>query len=158
MRTKFLGAFAALLMLAFTTNAQSKIAGVVKDSKQTPLNAVTVSLLNAKDSALIKADVTNANGVFEINTNYSGAFLLQFTGIGFDEKYSKIYNAEKDATINIDVETLTESTKKLQSVIVVAKKPLIEVKADKTIFNVEQSINASGSNALELLKKAPAYK
>ena len=35
------------------------------------------------------------------------------------------------------------------------KKPLIEVKADKTIFNVEASINATGSNALELLQKSP---
>ena len=155
MRKKFFGAFVALLMIAYTTNAQSKITGVVKDGKQTTLKSVTVSLLNAKDSALIKADVTNANGVYEINTNYNGAFLLQFTAVGFQEKYSKIYNVEKGATINIDAETLTESTKKLQSVVVVAKKPLIEVKADKTIFNVEQSINASGSNALELLQKSP---
>ena len=32
---------------------------------------------------------------------------------------------------------------------------MIEVKADKTIFNVEASINATGSNALELLQKSP---
>ncbi len=32
---------------------------------------------------------------------------------------------------------------------------MIEIKADKTIFNVESSINATGSNALELLQKSP---
>ena len=32
---------------------------------------------------------------------------------------------------------------------------MIEVKADKTVFNVEASINAQGSNALELLQKSP---
>ena len=44
---------------------------------------------------------------------------------------------------------------KLQAVTVAAKKPLIEVKADKTVFNVEASINATGSNAYELLQKSP---
>ena len=32
---------------------------------------------------------------------------------------------------------------------------MIEVKADKTIVNVENSINAVGSDALELLRKSP---
>ena len=45
--------------------------------------------------------------------------------------------------------------KKLQDVTVTARKPMIEIKADKTIFNVESSINATGSNALELLQKSP---
>lgn len=43
----------------------------------------------------------------------------------------------------------------LQEVTVSSKKPLIEVKADKTILNVQNSINAAGSDALELLRKAP---
>jgi hypothetical protein len=30
---------------------------------------------------------------------------------------------------------------------------MVEVKADKTILNVEGTINATGSNALELLRK-----
>ena len=33
---------------------------------------------------------------------------------------------------------------------------MIEVKADRTVFNVESSINATGNNALELLQKSPA--
>ena len=32
---------------------------------------------------------------------------------------------------------------------------MVEVKADKTILNVEGTINAVGSNALELLRKSP---
>ena len=32
---------------------------------------------------------------------------------------------------------------------------MIEVNADKTVFNVEEGINATGSNALELLQKSP---
>jgi hypothetical protein len=50
---------------------------------------------------------------------------------------------------------LAVAAKNLQGVTVTAKRPMIEVKADKTVFNVEGSINASGSNALELLQKSP---
>lgn len=32
---------------------------------------------------------------------------------------------------------------------------MIEVRADKTVFNVEASINVTGSNALELFQKGP---
>ncbi len=43
----------------------------------------------------------------------------------------------------------------MSNVTVTAKKPMVEVKADKTILNVEGTINATGSNALELLRKSP---
>lgn len=53
------------------------------------------------------------------------------------------------------VTVLQPGSGKLQDVTVVTKKPMIEVRADKTVFNVEASINATGSNALELFQKSP---
>ncbi len=43
----------------------------------------------------------------------------------------------------------------LKAVSVQAKKPFVEHRADKTIINVENSIVASGSTALEVLEKSP---
>ncbi len=43
----------------------------------------------------------------------------------------------------------------LAEVSVTAKKPIVEVRADKTILNVEGTINAAGNDALELLRKSP---
>jgi iron complex outermembrane receptor protein len=43
----------------------------------------------------------------------------------------------------------------LKAVTVVSQKPVIEVRADKTILNVEGSVNAVGQDALELLRKSP---
>src|SRR5205085_6128148 len=48
-----------------------------------------------------------------------------------------------------------KSTASLQNVTVTAQKPMVEMKADKTILNVEGTINSTGSDALELLRKAP---
>src|SRR5205085_3335713 len=43
----------------------------------------------------------------------------------------------------------------LNQVEVSAIKPLVEIRSDKTVFNVENSINSVGSTAYELLQKAP---
>ncbi|MDP9230939.1 MAG: outer membrane beta-barrel family protein, partial [Bacteroidota bacterium] len=50
---------------------------------------------------------------------------------------------------------LTKTTGNLKAVEVNTTKPMIEIKADKTIFNVEGSVNAVGQDALELLRKSP---
>jgi len=50
---------------------------------------------------------------------------------------------------------MSKAAAALSNVTVTSKKPMVEVKADKTILNVEGTINATGSNALELLRKSP---
>ena len=61
----------------------------------------------------------------------------------------------KGQNVTVKTVALSPAVLKLQDVTITAKKPMIKVKADKTIFNVEASINATGSNALELLQKSP---
>jgi iron complex outermembrane recepter protein len=148
---------ALLFLTVIKTTAQSSasISGTVKDGNNKPLQSVTVSLLQAKDSSLVKTDVSDAKGNFEINSGKEGSFLLSYSSVGFEKVYSAIF--EKTASQKIDAKpvTMLVATGKLKEVTVVTKKPMIEVKADKTVFNVEASINAAGSNALELLQKSP---
>lgn len=49
----------------------------------------------------------------------------------------------------------TVKVKQLKEVSIQAKKPFVEHRADKTILNVENSISAAGSTALEVLERAP---
>ena len=157
MRKIFILTAAALLSFAMKPAAQSlsSIIGNVKDNANRPLQSVTVSLLNAKDSGLIKTSVSDAKGNFEINSSKEGSFLLSYSSVGFEQKYSAIFEKKNDQQIVAMQVTLQPTAGKLKEITVVAKKPMIEVKADKTIFNVEESINATGSNALELLQKSP---
>jgi iron complex outermembrane receptor protein len=150
---------ALVLGLALTTQAfaQSKatVTGSVKDNTGKGLASVTVSLLQASDSSLVKADVTGADGQFEISANKAGRFLLSYSIIGFGKQFSSAFDLKAGQNFQAGSTTLELEVKKLQDVTVVSRKPMIEVKADKTIFNVESSINATGSNALELLQKSP---
>ncbi len=148
---------AGLAMITTQSIAQSKttVSGSVQDNTGKGLQSVTVSLLLAKDSSLVKADVTDAGGQFQIVSAKAGKFLLSYSIIGFEKIFSTTFDLADNQDHQAGMVALQPSAKKLQDVTVTSRKPLIEIKADKTVFNVENSINATGSNALELLQKSP---
>ena len=157
MRKQLFTAFLPLVLLSMKTMAQSpgKVTGKVTDSKNAPVIAATISLLQATDSSLVKTDVSDNQGKFEISVTKAGQYLVSYSAIGFEKKYSALLDVNEGQTVEVPVASLSVAAAKMQGVTVVSKKPMIEVKADKTVFNVEASINATGSNALELLQKSP---
>jgi iron complex outermembrane receptor protein len=88
---------AVLLGLAMTTQgfAQSKatVSGDVKDHNGKALQSVTVSLLEAKDSSLVKADVTDGEGKFQIALYKSGKFLLSYSILGYEKNFLRLLNS-----------------------------------------------------------------
>ena len=84
-----------------------------------------------------------------------GKYLLSYVMIGFERTYSSVFEVKNGQGFDAGNITLQPAATKLQDVTVTSRKPMIEIKADKTVFNVENSINATGSNALELLQKSP---
>ncbi|MES2431638.1 MAG: TonB-dependent receptor [Bacteroidota bacterium] len=156
MRKKLYVSLATIFFAGTQLMAQSpaKINGTVSNNSK-PLPSATVSLLKGKDSSLVKADVTDAAGKYSLAVNNPGDYLLMYSVVGYEKKYSEKFDVADGATIDMDPVVLELSNTQLKGVTVTAKKPMIEVKADKTIFNVENSINATGSNALELLQKSP---
>ena len=151
---KLASVLGALLILGFTASAQH-ITGVVKDAQGKGLEKSTITLLNGRDSSMVKLAVTNADGKFSVATGRSGSFLLSVSHVGLAPVYSK--TIEVSGTGNTDIGEIVMSKLKgdLTAVTVTSKKPIVEVKADKTILNVEGTINATGSDALELLRKSP---
>lgn len=75
----------AMLLIAATPMAQTstKIKAKVFDDNSKPLQSVTVSLLQAKDSNLWKASVAAADGSYEFALKNEGNFLLSFSLLGF---------------------------------------------------------------------------
>ena len=143
-----------IIATAFTQN-NTTIIGTVQDKNNKPLQSVTVSLLKASDSSLVKTAVTDNYGKYEISILKKETYLLQFTAIGYNTFYSNKIDATNEKNIAVATTVLEATIGNLKEVVITSKKPLIEVKADKTVFNVEASINATGSDALELLKKSP---
>lgn len=157
MRKKSIAAILPILLLSFQVQAQTpgSVKGSVTDSKKSAMPSVTVSLLHAADSSLVKTELTDAQGLFDIPVIKSGKYLLGYSLAGHEKTYSNSFDVADGQSVKIPEVQMQPLVTKLQGVVVTSKKPLIEVKADKTVFNVENSINATGSNAMELLQKSP---
>lgn len=158
MKTFITAVCAWLIMTTAIAQAplKGKVRGVVIDQAQKPSEFVTILLLKAKDSTLVKGVVTNDKGQYEIDNVAEGGYRVATSLVGFKKVYSEPFTIDA-ANPEIQVKTLTmvEEAKSLNEVKVVAKKPFIEQEIDRTVVNVENSIVASGNTALEVLEKAP---
>ena len=150
----------SVFLITLTTNiafAQTaNITGKTSTENKSPLSFVTISLLKKQDSSLVKVAISNEAGNFTMENIASGNYLLKFTNVGFEQIFLPIDSLQFNSnSIDIKNVVLNKTVQSLTTHTVFAKKPMIEVKADKMIFNVESSINATGSDAFELLRKSP---
>lgn len=150
MRNLFLSIF---IVVSSFTQAQ-QVHGVAKDESGAPLIGTTVSLLKATDSSTIKLAVTKSNGEYNFTGLKEGNYKVQVSYIGFKPAYSQAFSFSA-SDVKVPDLTLVKIAGSLGNVTVTARKPLVEVKADRTIVNIEGTINSTGSNALELLRKSP---
>lgn len=148
MRQLLLLFFASLL--AFAATAQVK--GRVTDAEGKPLNNVTLSLV--KDSAIVKLAVSRDNGAYSFSGLGEGTYRVTASHVGFAPVASERFRFNGSEVLVPELK-LSKANTQLEAVTVVSKKPLVEMKADKTVLNVEGTINSTGSDALELLRKAP---
>lgn len=152
--THRLAAALAVAVIPAMSFAQSAhIVGTVTDAGK-PMQLATVSLLNSKDSTLAKTELTDNTGHYDLVAN-PGSYLLRVSSVGYTDFWSAPFALATDQSFSAPEALMIRNETKLKDVAIVSRKPMIEVKADKTVFNVENSINATGSSALELLRKSP---
>jgi iron complex outermembrane recepter protein len=147
----------SIALSSLAQNSTGKVTGSIKDGgNQKIIDAASVSLLKAKDSALVKVAVTDKEGNFSFENVKDGNYLVLATSIGHLKTYSPAFTISPvTSNYQTGVLQLVLAEKAMKEVTVTAKKPLIERKLDRTIVNVDASITSTGSTALEVLEKAP---
>jgi iron complex outermembrane recepter protein len=142
-----------LAVLGTAATAQ-KISGSLLEANGNPAQYATVTLHQAADSSLVKGTLTADNGAFDFLHITPGRYFVKADLIGSGQYSGPVFETDQnDKTLeNI---TLQEAPKELAQVTVTARRPPVEIKADKTVLNVEGTVNSTGLNALELLRKAP---
>ena len=148
----------SILVLLLTTTTlfiqAQQITGFAKDENGSPLSGTTISLHKASDTSVLKLAVSKENGAYIFTGIKEGNYRVSASHIGYKTSFSAAF-ALSASEITLPELKLMKIDGGLSNVTVTAKKPMVEVKADKTILNVEGTINAVGSNALELLRKSP---
>lgn len=146
----------SLLALVFTTQVLSaqKISGVVVLSDGKTAEFATAVLHAASDSSVVKGALCGADGTFEFTGIEPGRYTVSANLLGSGSATVPAFDYA-GGELDLKQLSLRESATNLSEVTIVARKPTIEMKADKTVLNVEGTINSTGLNALELLRKAP---
>ncbi|WP_025664760.1 TonB-dependent receptor domain-containing protein [Aquimarina megaterium] len=134
--------------------AQNTIKGIVLDQQSMPIDAATISLIRVSNKEFIKGVITNTKGEFNIENVKNGTYQGIISSLGFDDYTSApiIVNGED---IDLNQITLNVKTENLDEITIVAEKPVVQVMADKTVFNVQNTLSAAGTSGYELLRKAP---
>ncbi|WP_299224569.1 TonB-dependent receptor [uncultured Psychroserpens sp.] len=145
--------FISLLCTSFGFT-QHIIDGNIKNDNGEAIVSAVVSVLTTEHNAFVKAAITDETGRFQIKEIVNGNYKLFITSLGYVDYTSQPFNVfDSDTTLDrIILETDTET---LDEVTIIAEKPMIQVLADKTVFNIANTTNAIGDSGFELLRKAP---
>jgi len=130
----------------------------VADIQNVPVRDVTVYLLRSADSSVVRFTICDKEGRFEFNDLTPNSYLIKVTDISYIKATTKVYRLGRSTSIDIGTIKLQLSNKILEQVDIQSEKSFIENKPGKKILNIQNSVTAIGSNALEILKKAPGVK
>lgn len=153
---------ALILMLALCAKAQNTqhsytITGVVADSvthEGEPYSTLTIA---RADSAAkpVKQALTDIKGRFSISTSGTGSYLLMVRSMG-RKPMQRAYTVDATTrTIDLGTLLLQDGGNQLETVEVVAYKPLVKADIDKIAYSVEDDPEANTNTVIEMLKKVP---
>lgn len=146
----------ALLWCALAAAAQNAgLRGQLQDQDQGAIAYANVALYRASDSSLVKVETSDEAGIFRMKNLPAGAFFLGATYVGLPDLQKSDITLSSEQELDLGVLTFGGGAIELEEATVTATRALVEIKPDRTVFNVDGTINSTGSNAIELLRKAP---
>jgi iron complex outermembrane recepter protein len=146
----------SFIISSICLNAQSaSIKGQLQDKEKNPISFANVALYSTSDSSLVKVETSDESGLFQLSGINEGNYFLSATYVGVGDLRKSDINLTTDQILDLGVLVFGESSIELSEVIVTADRAMVEVKPDRMVFNVQGTINSVGSDAIELLRKAP---
>ncbi|WP_438977331.1 TonB-dependent receptor domain-containing protein, partial [Polaribacter sp.] len=129
------------------------ISGKVIDalSKQ-PLEYATIVIKNTENQK-ISGGITDAKGIFSVKTP-AGFYEISVEFISFKSKKYPKQNITKD--LDLGTITLSEDSKSLDEVVIIAEKTTVDIRLDKKVFNIGKDLSIRGGNASDVLGNVPS--
>ncbi|MBC2838172.1 outer membrane beta-barrel protein [Robiginitalea sp. SC105] len=127
------------------------VSGFVKDTDGAPLPYANVLLLRPADSVQFLGASSDESGFFRLEGVPPELYLLQPKYFGYQ---SDPVPLEVRADLRIGALVMKEDADQLDEVVVTSQRPTIERKADRVVFNVENTVLSSGST-WDILRNAP---
>ncbi|MCB0666611.1 MAG: TonB-dependent receptor [Saprospiraceae bacterium] len=132
-----------------------QITGAISDDQGQDVPYATVLLQKATDTSMVKADISDEAGNYTFLNVPAGTYFIEVTFVGYGTSHSAPFQFDGKSVFKVPSIILSQQTEQLSEVVVKSSRPIVEVQPDKTVFNVDGSVNAVGNTALELLRKSP---
>lgn len=153
MRILFTLTFLSLCSLIQAQTAS--IQGQLQDEAGAPVSFANVVLHTAADSSIYKVEVSDETGVFKLQGLNPGQYFLKVSYVGAGDLNVPDINLKEGQALDLEVLKFAPSSIELETATVTAARAMVEIKPDRTVFNVQGTINAVGDDAISLLRKAP---
>ena len=145
------------LLVTNSLLAQSNIlSGKVSDIKQHAITYASIEVKSTGAIQMLQSTVSDAEGMYAFPAFVHGNYSITATAAGFIPQTKQVLVDSLHPLTTLPMFELAVAANDLKNVTVTAKKSFIEIKADKTVLNVENYIMASGSSAFDMIKKGPA--
>ncbi|WP_297795254.1 outer membrane beta-barrel family protein [uncultured Eudoraea sp.] len=139
-----------MLPLAMTSQT-FEVSGSVRDTDGKSLPYANVMLLQVPDSTQVKGISADDNGKFSLKGIEPNVYYLQAKYFGY---LSLLVPLEIKSNLQIGALVLEPIEQNLSEVVVTGTKPIVERKADRIVFNVENTVLGEG-NSWDILRNAP---
>jgi outer membrane receptor protein involved in Fe transport len=148
--------YALLLCAATPLLAQTaSIQGQLQDTEAQAVAFANVALYELPDSNLVKVEVSDESGIFRLQNLSAGNYYVVSSFVGYNDLQTEMLQLEADKRLDLEVLKMQSSAIALEGATVTARRAMVEIKPDRTVFNVQGTINSIGSDAISLLRKAP---
>ncbi|WP_133642866.1 outer membrane beta-barrel family protein [Zeaxanthinibacter enoshimensis] len=141
-----------LVLLPLGLLAQTyEVTGTVKDGQGAAVAFANVFILKASDSSIVQGTSAREDGRFVLTNVLPDLYLLKASYFGSG---SKMRALDISRDVNIGTIILDNNGSDLDEVIVTARQPTLEQKADRLVFHVENTIVSQG-NTWDLIRNTP---
>ena len=149
--------FLITTIISYNLNAQENLiylSGTILDNESnTPLEYATISVFKAGDSIVIYGGITDSDGKFNLEI-LRGNYDLKLEYISFKEKNIKNIALFKSKDLGTLFMSIDENI--LDEVEVIAEKTQVEIKLDKTVYNIGKDLTLRGSSVSDVLDNLPS--
>jgi len=157
------GILCLFFLILVSTVSQSQglskitISGIIKDnSDKFPIAFVNVILKNEKDNTFVNGTISNEEGRFTLNNLASGAYILEYSMLGYKGKSEKVFLGSLSPYLDLKTLFLEANTEILNALEITAKANNVSENLEKKTYSIKDNITQSGGSVLQALQNLPS--
>ena len=135
--------------------ATGRVSGTVTDAANgQPVSYATVNVINPATNSPVNGGVAGDDGKFVLPVP-AGTYHVEISFIGYTTQVKNGVTVTAGGNLALGTVALAAAAQKLGEVVVTGKKPLIEERVDRTIYNADVDKTTAGGDATDVLKRVP---